>query len=187
MNLERYLERIDPRQLRLLLSGGLLLVAALFLSLLWPQVKHYRALRQSHGILQQASTNRAELAQQLIAMRADIAQLRHRLHGDMVDLPLKQVETHVIGLLQRLCWRHHLELASVIPRPGETVHVFRETVLDVEVRGDYLDFFNWLQDMQDELGFLVVKQYEITPIEADRALPNLDVKIQIVAYRSVAP
>jgi type II secretory pathway component PulM len=115
--LERYLERIDPRQLRLLLAGGLLLLAALFFSLLWPQVKNYRALRHSQGILQQASTNQVELAQQQTTLRAGIAQLRHGLHGDMVDLPLKQVETRVIGLLQRLCERHHLELASVIPRP----------------------------------------------------------------------
>ena len=187
MNLERHLERIDPRQLRLMLGGGLLLLAALFFSLLWPQVKHYRALRHSHGILQQASTNQAELAQQMTALRVEIADMRHRLHGDMADLPLKQVEAHVIGLLQRLCSRHHMELASVIPRPGETVHVFRETVLDLEVRGDYPDFFNWLQDLQDELGFLVVKQYEITPIEPDQALPRVAVKIQIAAYRSESP
>lgn len=187
MNLERYLERIDPRQLRLLLSGGLLLALALFFSLLWPQIKRYQALRQSHEILLQASTDHAGLAQQVNALRADIAQLHHRLHGGMADLPLAQVESHVIGLLQQLCWRHHLELTSVTPRPGETVSVFRETVLDLEVRGDYLDFFNLLRDMRDELGFLVVKQYEIAPIAPDQAPPQLDVKFQIVAYRSVAP
>jgi len=152
-----------------------------------PQIKGYRALRHSYGILQQASTNQAELARQQTVLRAELAQLRHSLHGDMADLPQKQVESHVIGLLQRLCLRHHLELTSVIPRPGETVHVFRETVLDLEVRGDYLDFFNWLQDMQDELGFLVVKQYEITPFEPAQTLPRVAVKIQIAAYRSVAP
>lgn len=184
MNLDTLLARLEPRQLRLLLSGGLLLGVALFASLLWPQIKDYRALRQSHAELSQASSDRAELAQQRVALRAQIGQMQHRLHGGMGDLPLKQVESHVIGLLQRLCWRHRLELTSVTPLPGETVSVFRETVLDLEVRGDYLDFFNLLRDMQDELGFLVVKQYEITPIDPEQT--RLAVKFQIVAYRSAA-
>jgi Tfp pilus assembly protein PilO len=184
MNLERHLERLDPRQLRLLLSGGLLVLAALFGSLLWPQIKHYQALRHDHVMLRQASTDQAQLARQVSGLQAEIARLRHRLHGGMADLPPEQMESHLIGLLQRLCWRHHLELDSVTPRPGETVNVFRETVLDLEVRGDYLDFFALLRDMQDELGFLVVKQYDIVPSEPDKALTRLDVKFQIVAYRS---
>jgi hypothetical protein len=32
-----------------------------------------------------------------------------------------------------------------------------------------------------------VKQFEITPIEPDQVLPSVAVKIQIAAYRSVAP
>ena len=187
MNLDQTLERFEPRQLRLMLSGGLLVLVALIGSAVWPQVRDYRALRNSHTILSQASTNHDELARQMSALRAQSAELRHRLQGGMGDLPLEQVESHIIGLLQRLCWQRNLELSSVVPRPGETVNVFRETVLDVELRGDYPDFFKLLNDMRDELGFLVVKQYEITPIEADKAVPRLAAKIQIAAYRSTTP
>jgi hypothetical protein len=95
------------------------------------------------------------------------------------------VEAHVIGLLQQLCWRHRLELASVRPEAGEEVHVFRETVFDVEVHGDYADFFAWLAEARDKLGFLVVKHYEIAPLEADQAQPRLAVKLRIGAWRKV--
>jgi hypothetical protein len=187
LKLEPYLERIEPRQFRLLLSGALLVAAVLLTSLLWPHIREYQALRHSYAVLLRASANPVELARQLTTLRGESKKLHHRLHGDLGNLPQEQVESHVIGLLQRLCWRHHLELASVVPSPGETVQMFQETVLDLEVRGDFLDFFNLLRDMQDELGFLVVKQYEITPMEPYKVPPRLNVKLQISTYRSMEP
>jgi Tfp pilus assembly protein PilO len=184
--LDQALDRLQPRQLRLLLGGGLLLLAtALFFQLLWPQVKGYRALRNSHAILLASSGSQTDLARQVAALKGEVDELRHRLQGDLGDLPPKQVEAHVIGLLQQLCWRHRLELASVRPEAGEEVHVFRETVFDVEVHGDYADFFAWLAEARDKLGFLVVKHYEIAPLEADQAQPRLAVKLHIGAWRKV--
>lgn len=181
---DRQLEQLDPRRLRLALNGGLLLLAAaLFAYLLWPQICHYQAQNRSLVILRQASTNQAELAGQLAKLQEEAGRLRHRLQGDLGDLPPEQVETHVINLLQRMCWEHRLELASVSPLPGEKIHVFRETVFDVEVHGDYPDFYNWLWAVQEKLGFLVVKRFEIVPLRVDQALSRLAVKIQIVAYR----
>lgn len=184
--LDQALDRLQPRQLRLLLGGGLLLLAsALFFQLLWPQVKSYRALRNSHAILSASSGSQTDLARQVAALKGEVGQLRHRLQGDLGDLPPKQVEAHVIGLLQQLCWRHRLELASVRPQAGEEVHVFRETVFDVEVHGDYADFFAWLAEARDKLGFLVVKHYEIAPLQADQTQPRLAVKLHIGAWRKV--
>lgn len=189
--LDQTLDRLAPRQLRLVLGGGvLLLVTALFFQLLWPQVKALRALRSSQAILLASGGNPAELARQVTALKAEVASLRHHLQGDLGDLPPRQVEAHVIGLLQQLCWRHRLELASVIPQAGEQVHVFRETVFDLEVHGDYADFTAWLAEAREKLGFLVVKHYAIAPLEATATAPGmpprLAVKLRVGAWRKVA-
>lgn len=189
--LDQALDRLDPRQLRLLLGGGvLLLVTALFFQLVWPQMKALRALRSSQTILMGSSGNQADLARQVTTLRGEVDALRHRLQGDLGDLPPRQVEAHVIGLLQELCWRHRLELASVMPQAGEQMHVFRETVFDLEVHGDYADFTAWLAEAREKLGFLVVKHYEITPLEAKAdtasAQPRLTMKLRIGAWRKVA-
>lgn len=189
--LDQALDRLPPRQLRLVLAGGLLLlVTALFFQLVWPQVKALRSLRASQAILLASGGNPSELARQVTALKSEVAGLRHRLQGDLGDLPPRQVEAHVIGLLQQLCWRHRLELASVIPQAGEQVHVFRETVFDLEVHGEYADFAAWLAEAREKLGFLVVKHYEIAPLEAPAAAPGtsprLAAKLRIGAWRKVA-
>lgn len=188
--LDQALDRLEARQLRLLLAGGvLLLVTALFFQVVWPQVKALRSLRASQAILLASGGHPAQLARQVTALKDEVATLRHRLQGDLDDLPTRQVEAHVIGLLQQLCWRHRLELASVIPQAGEQVHVFQETVFDLEVHGDYADFTAWLAEAREKLGFLVVKHYEIAPLEAAVAAPGapprLTAKLRIGAWRKV--
>lgn len=179
------LARMETRQLRLLLGGGLALLAtALCMYLLWPQIKAYRGLAASRALLQTAGASQADLAAQLDGLRQEIARLQHGLHGDMGALPAEQMESFIIGKLQDISWRHQLELVSVKPVPGDKVHVFQSTLFDVEVAGDYFQFVAWLQDLHRELGFLAVEQYEMAPADRSQATPRLNVKLHIVAYRA---
>jgi hypothetical protein len=100
-------------------------------------------------------------------------------------LPDKQLEAFVIGRLQGISWRNHVELRGVKPGKGEVVRIFREVLFDVEVSGDYFDLFAWLQELRRELGFVVVKQFAIRPLERDKENPRLSVKLSIVSYRRV--
>ena len=114
--------------------------------------------------------------------------LEQTLNGDASNLPAKQMEAFVIGRLQTISWRNDVVLVSVRPREGTPLNQFRELIFDVELEGDYFDFFDWLRDIGEELGFVVVKRFEISKSNRSGAeKAPLEVDLTMAAYRSEAP
>ena len=97
------LEKLGTREFRMLLLGlGLVVTTIAVSALLLPGVKTYRAAAQAVAVLEDANANTVDLEQQLQERYASIEDLKFRLHGDMANLPLKQVESYVIGKLQKI-------------------------------------------------------------------------------------
>lgn len=179
------LQAIEPRVLRLMLGSSVPVLAVLLFSfLLWPQIKTYRASMETRDHLQQIVNNGSQLAVQLEQERAQLEDLNHRLHGDTADLPVVQMESYIIGRLQKISWERGVELVSVRPAEGQTVKIFRELLFEVEVVGRYFDFFDWLRTLGRELGFVVIKRYQITPENDKQEDPELRVKLTMVSYRT---
>ena len=185
--MQDFFDNAEPRVVAMLLAGVVLLVALLEVTyLLWPQVKKYRELGASHQILQQAVTSGASLVSQLEQIDAEVHVLSRRLHGDMARLPAKQMESFVIGRLQKVSWNTDVELLSVQPGSGRQVQNFRESLFEVKLAARFHDFFEWLQTVNDELGYIVVKKFEIQPTENDRLEdPKLTLLLTLVSYRMV--
>ena len=79
-----------------------------------------------------------------------------------------------------------MELASVIPGKGKKVQMFQETLFDVNVNARYFDFFNWLRTINEELGYVVVKKFEIIPQQNQGEKdPKLNITLTLVSYRMV--
>jgi len=112
-----------------------------------------------------------------------VAEVSRRLHGDMADLPMEQMESYIIGRLQKISWQTGLELISVRPTEGKTVQIFREILFEVEVVGRYTEFFDWLQTLTRELGFVVIKGYEMMPLDQKLSDPELRVQLTMASYR----
>ena len=188
MNLPPALVRMEPRQLRLILGGAaLLLLAALVMYLLVPQVKTYRKLTGDHALLLQAGDNRQALAGQLDAVKKEIQRLRQGLHGELGDLPATRVESVIVGKMQDISWRHQVNLVSIQPLPGEPVQSFQSLLFDVNVEGDYFALVNWLREVNQAMGFMVVEEYALTPIERPGEPSRLAMKLHMVAYRVTVP
>ena len=180
------LQNLDPRMVRLLMvSAATVLAVALFTYVIWPEVKAYRSAVNDRTTLERVAEKGEALEQEIASMQLDVEAIGHQLHGDMVNLPDKQLEAFVIGRLQGISWRNNVELRGVKPGKGEVVRIFREVLFDVEVSSDYFDLFAWLQELRKELGFVVVKQFVIRPLERDKDNPRLSVKLTIVSYRRV--
>ncbi|MCU7886113.1 MAG: hypothetical protein KZQ82_18130, partial [Candidatus Thiodiazotropha sp. (ex Lucinoma annulata)] len=111
--------------------------------------------------------------------------LAHQLHGDMAGLPAKQMESYIIGRLQKVSWETDVELISVKPGDGQRVQMFQESLFEVEIHAKYFNFFNWLQTIGRELGFIVVKKYEINTINKELSNPELKIVLTMVSYRVV--
>ena len=182
--MQDFFENAQPRVVAMSLSGIVLLIALVEITyLLWPQVKSYKDLYSSHQVLQQAVSDNDSLSNQLRRIDAEVKDLSRQLHGDMAQLPVKQMESFVIGRLQKVSWRTDVELVSVQPGKGGQVQNFRERLFEVKLNARYHDFFEWLQVVNDELGYIVVKKFEINPSDREFENPRLNLTLTLVSYR----
>jgi len=183
--MQDFIENAQPRVVSMMLIGVVLLIAMVeFTYLLWPQVKTFKGLYASHQVLEQAMSGSNSLNQQLQSIENEVQDLSHQLHGDMAQLPVKQMESFVIGRLQKLSWATDVELVSVQPGSGKQVQNFRERLFEVKLVARYHDFFEWLQIVNHELGYIVVKKFEISPDDRDvLENPKLSLLLTLVSYR----
>lgn len=178
------LDNLDERQLRLIaLAIWGLLATAMVMYVVLPQVKSYRTATENRQVLRKAAQAGEAVSAQLDTLKGEIEGLQRRLHGDTANLPEKQLESFVIGRLQSISWTNQVELEVVEPRIGETVEMFRESLFEIELTGSYRGLFKWLADVGDELGFVVIKEYEMRPAEDEAVDPSLHVALTLASYR----
>lgn len=183
--MDEFLQNANPRTIGIMLITIVFLVITIqVIYLLWPQIKTYRELDNRYGILQQAAEGQEGLEQQLKSTQSAVEELSYQLHGDMAGLPDNQMESYIIGRLQNISWNTRVELASIIPGKGKQVQLFQETLFDVKINASYFDFFKWLQKINQELGYIVVKKFEISPRGRDSlSNPQLSLQLTLVSYR----
>ncbi len=125
--MQKLLSRVNLRELRLALIGiGAVITVATVAGFLVPQVKLIRSANAEVRFLERASQDSEQLGRLLQEQHARIEALKHRLHGDMAKLPVRQMESYIIGRLQRVSWNNKIELVSVEPASGERIQVFQE-------------------------------------------------------------
>lgn len=166
-------------------SAAVALIALLagYLYVLKPSIVPYRELARARSealrelAADRENTDRAAIA----ALHEKVEEVRKRLYSGSSDVPLKQIESHVIGALDQISGRHDVELMSVTP--GEMTHVlmFDELPYDVHVEGSYFRLFEWFRDVESELRPMVVQQFEMN--RSERA-QGASLKLRLVAYRA---
>ena len=178
------LEQVEPRSLALAGSGVLLLLAtALFFNGLMPKIKILHELSTTQDILLQAASS-VDPGADLSRLREEVTALNKKLHGDTANRPVKEMESFVIGRLQRISWQNNVELGGVVPKEGEDFQSFLEILFEVELTGDYFDLFSWIKDVGEQLGFVVVKRYLMEPVATDDGETLLHVKLSMAVYRT---
>jgi hypothetical protein len=182
--MDEFLKKLDPKTASLVMVGvTVLLLAALAMYVVVPEVKAYRKSVSTLEVLQRVANNGDQTGQEMALMQQDVDGLVKRLHGDMVNMPKNQMEAFIIGRLQRISWRNNMELRSVKPGKGGAVHMFEEVLFDVEVSGEYFDLYAWLQELGEELGYVVVKHFSIGQQSGADAGARVKARLTIVSYR----
>ena len=181
------LKRYGQRELALiLLLVGVVALAPVSTYLVWPAYKSVKTLTASRDTLFAATHDRGEFSDKIVELRDEVRALEQLLHGDLAGLPEKEVEAYVVGRLQAISWRNRVDLVGVEPGDGEDVETFREVLFRVRLNGDYFDLYSWLRDLGQELGFIVIKQYEMSPINQNEQNPRLEAVLTIAAYRTMS-
>ena len=182
--MDRLLTALEPRKMVLLMvSAALLVAAALGSYVILPEVRSYKQSVKTLTALESAVAMKTGLGMQVTTLESEIDDLQHRLHGNTVNMPDNQMESFVIGQLQGISWRNNIELLGVRPGKGGQIQAFEEILFDVEVVGDYFDLHAWLHELDDELGFVVIKSFNIRPLDSTIAEPRLTARLTIVSYR----
>lgn len=180
------LKRYQRRELALIMVlVGCIAAAPLAAYLVWPGVSELRKLSATRSSLTASTSGHSQLAAQLEELRSSVSDLDQKLHGDAANLPQKEVEAFVIGRLQSISWRNRVDLVGVAPDAGDEIESFKETLFRVSLAGDYFDLYNWLNDLGTELGFVVIKNYQMSPIDRSEATPRLAAELTIASYRSI--
>jgi len=178
--------RFGRREFFLILSMAVLTVTALlFTFLVLPPLKTYLQISKSESSLSNVAIGGEELNSQLDQFRQDIESLERRLHGDMASLPEKEIEAHIVGKLQQISWENNVQLVGVEPSAGDTVESFHEILFRVTLAGNYADLYRWLREVGDELGFVLIKQYEMQTLDDVANNPLLSVKLTMSTYRAL--
>ncbi len=167
----------------------LVLIAAVAIApittyVVWPQYRNLQAASTSHRTLTAAAVANGDLQVQIERTRGEVLELERYLHGDLAGLPAKELTAYIVGRLQSISWRNRVELVGVEPMDGEDIESFHELLFRVRLTGDYFDLYTWLRDLSRELGFIVIKQYEMAPISSSEQNPRLRAELTIAAYRT---
>jgi len=180
------LNRFGRRDLLLMLTLLVFAVTSLaFTFLVLPKIKTYLAVTRTETALAMVVDDGDILGTRIKTVGSDIDSLQRRLHGDMASLPMKEIESHVVGKLQQISWQNDIQLVGIEPSSGDTIETFHEILFRVSLAGDYLDMYEWLQQVGADLGFVLVKQYEMKPMDNRTQNPRLSVQLTMATYRAL--
>lgn len=179
-----FLDKLSPRELSIALGCALvLIIAAIALYVVKPLFVEYRSLAEQHELLAGIASTGNDVGAEINRLQQKLDALEQRLLGDSANLPLEQMESFVVGRLQTISWRHGIELESIEPSAGEHADDYQELLFRVAMSGDYFAIGSWLEDVANELGFVVVKEYQISVAGGDDALPVLGIRLLLASYR----
>jgi Tfp pilus assembly protein PilO len=175
------LMQIDVRLLLMMMAAIVALIVFQSWVLLFRQpVAEYRVITGSHSSLKAAERENASLELQIQTLTAQTQALEKRVQSASSPLAPDALLVNLVAELDRLAGRNGVKLDSVKPGASREVPMFEEMSFDVDARGTYAAIFDWLQDIESELGTLSVKAFSITLAAGSGAL-NLSLKL--AAYR----
>ena len=181
------LKAIAPKTIIMAMAGVFVLTTAALLSYgLLPLVSEYRLSLHTLKMLEDAVTNADSLNKEIENIENETSMLEKNMHGEMENLPDKEIEAYIIGRLQEVSWGHRVKLLGVRPGMVNTMAGLVEIPFDVEVSGDYFDIYGWIQNLDAELRFMAITHFVISPQNSGGVTQELKASITVVAYREAA-
>lgn len=150
-----------------------------------PQLKKYSVSNNGLVKLERIAKTDKDIVSNIENLSQEIEVVKHKIKGDMVDLPEKEMESYILGVLQNISWNHNIKLIGVKPSQGKEIHIFQEILFDVKLSGSYFDLYQWFLTLREDLGFIVIKNMNMNPSSnAGGEIPLL-MNLTIATYKSI--
>ena len=180
------IEKLDKRKFVTILAGvSLIIFSAIFSYVLWPQFTSYKKSINDLAVLEDIIASKNDVQYELGSLKAQIDHAKRKLKGDMADLPEKEMEAYVIGVLQNISWDNEVDLIGVKPAKGNEINIFQEILFRVKLAGEYHDLYRWFVELRSQLGFIVIKNLNLNPINTQEDTTPLKMDLTIASYKSI--
>ncbi len=178
-----YLTRLETRTINFISAGIILLVVAIIITyVMVPKVKEYQSVAKAKAVLADTAVRQPDLDNEINLQKQSVEQLKKSIHGEMMNIPDHYIESFVIGMLQKISWENKVDIGGIQPIPWRTMNSYRELVFNVEFSGDYFDLYNLINDMAEEMGFIVINKMEMYSQQVGSK--ELVMKMTIASYRT---
>ena len=143
-------------------------------------IQDYKLLKAETKLLEAKVESGVGISHKLAGIQSEIDMLQKGLQGQTPPLSNSKMVAHVISRLDNISSKHAIQLLGVRPAPPGTVKYFEELPFSIEVSGNYFSLFEWLQEVESELGPMVVKKINIQPISSTQ---KQIMQLNMVSYR----
>ena len=175
------LDQFDLRRLYLVAgSVVLLVVTAVVMFAGKPLYARYDATDTELDGLRALARTPSKLGIQ--PLEAEVASLEDELQGDLQNLPIKQLESHIVTALQSASWQYDVNLVTIEPRMEDLEFAYQELTFQLQLEGSYFGLDNWMQSVSDQLGYVVFKEYSLK-VKEPGLEPVLSARVLLSAYR----
>ncbi len=115
-------------------------------------------------------------------LEEEVARLQATLQGDLQNLPIKQLESHIISTLQSASWQYDVNLVTIEPKTEELELPYQELTFRLQLEGGYFSLDDWMRSVSEQLGYVVFKEYSLKVKEAGLE-PVMSARVLLSAYR----
>ena len=143
-------------------------------------MQDYKLLKTNSRLLEAKVESGPGLSRELERIQSEIDFLAKRLQGQTPHLSNSEMVAHVINGLDVISSKHTVRFMGLRPAAPGSVKYFEELPFSIEVSGSYFSLFDWLQEVEKELGPMVVKKINIEPIRGNR---EQRMRLNMVSYR----
>ncbi len=179
------LSNMNSRTYIMIIVGFIFVIFSITISyLILPKYKHYHSLSSNLNILEKEAGSDDGIEAAITSLVDEVELAKRKLKGDMANLPEKEMESYIIGVLQNISWDNKINLIGVKPAKGSEIHIFQELLFNVKLSGDYFDLYNWFVEIRENLGFIVVKKLNISPVNSREENSQLLMDLTIASYKS---
>jgi len=175
------INQLEKRQVKLIVGSVLFLAfTALTMFMIKPLHARYAAVEQELATLSALDLDNAPTS--LAPLENQVNELEKKLLGELMNVPTRELEAHIISALQRIAWDSEVNLLRIEPLEIAEGLPYQEIAFRLEIDGGYYNLEKWLAGVSSQLGHVVFKEYELKVTKAGTD-PQLRASVQVAAYR----